>query len=156
VSISNLVDRYRSGGLQGDLFSGEAIPLPDPPPPPNPPQAERPPEQPAPPASHDPRPDLMEDSSLWDALLRIAETRSEKFAGTLHGFRCGGTRIKRGKLGWVLRPDVDPTGRTAWESQAEYDEFKERFLKPYIENGWLLWALRELTKMMPPDGVQHA
>ena len=88
-----------------------------------------------------------------EALLRIAETRSEKFAGTVHGFRCGGTRIKRGKLGWVLRPDVDPTGRTAWESQAEYDEFKERFLKPYIENGWLLWALRELTKMMPPGEV---
>mgnify|MGYP001175584185 CR=1 FL=1 len=155
MSISNLVDRYRSGGLQGNLFTGEAIPLTDPPPPPDPPQAERPPEQPEPPASRDPRPDLKEDSALWDALLRIAETRNEQFAGVLNGFRCGGTRVRKGKSGWVLRPDIDPTGRAAWESQDEYDEFKERFLKPYIENGWLLWALRELAKKVPPE-ANHA
>lgn len=84
------------------------------------------------PAVTDPRPDLAEDSELWTQLLALAETEDRMLAGALHGFRCMGTRIKRGQKGYVLRPDVDPTGNLAWPSQEEYEGAKEEWLRPYV------------------------
>lgn len=50
----------------------------------------------------DPRPDLEADSALWTKLLRRAQKIDPMLAGTLHGFRCGGLRIKRGRTGYLL------------------------------------------------------
>lgn len=169
MSVDQLINRYKSGQSPGDLFQGEAIPLPEPPPLTRseavrtPQQATAPPkDEPIPftrvPSWRDPRPDLKADSALWGALLRIAEGKSDAFCGVLNGFRCGGTRIKAGKSGWVLRPDIDSTGRHAWESQEEYDELKGKFLKPYIDNGWLVEALKKLLDEFPLElnGVRRA
>lgn len=107
-----------------------------------------------PPIYEDPRPDLAEDSHLWNELLRIAyqfhpmePEKSAEFCGVLNGMRCGGTRIRPGKSGWVLRPDIDPTGRVAWSSQAEYDEMKEKYLARWME--WLRFALKKLGEKHP-------
>jgi hypothetical protein len=107
-----------------------------------------------PPIYEDPRPDLAEDSHLWNELLRIAyefhpqlPEKNAEFCGVLNGMRCGGTRIRAGKNGWVLRPDIDPTGRVAWSSQAEYDEMKQKYLARWLE--WLKFALRRLNEKHP-------
>ncbi|WP_025847636.1 hypothetical protein [Paenibacillus ehimensis] len=97
----------------------------------------------------DPRPDLKADSELWFQLLQLAEKRSEEFQRVLNYFRCAGTRIraKQDKTGWVLRPDIDTTGRRAWSSQEEYNEFKEKYLMPWI--GTLGEILKELAERCP-------
>lgn len=98
----------------------------------------------------DPRPDLKADSQLWHELFTLAEQQyGEKLLQVLNGFRCGGTRIKPGKTTWVLRPDIDSTGRRAWESQEEYDEMKRKYLQRWIDNGVLVYLLQELTKKYP-------
>lgn len=79
----------------------------------------------------DPRPDLEEDSALWKELLNLAQGQNPMLAGVLHGFRCQGTRIRQGKNGYVLRPDIDPV--FAWPSQKEYEKERDRWLKPHAE-----------------------
>lgn len=85
-----------------------------------------------PPYTVDPRADLAEDSATWTKLLQLAMNKhGEELAGILHGFRCGGTRLKRGRNGYVLRPDVDPTGTVAWPSVEEYEEMRDKYLAPW-------------------------
>jgi len=85
-------------------------------------------------AMADPRPDLEEDSELWTRFLLLAELfHSSQLAGILHGFRCAGTRIKRGRKGYVLRPDIDPSGKTAWKSREDYERDRDKWLKPHVE-----------------------
>ncbi len=79
----------------------------------------------------DPRPDLIEDSELWTRLLELASERDKDLAGTLHGFRCQGTRLKRGRTSYVLRPDIDPV--RAWPRQEEYEKERDKWLKPYTK-----------------------
>lgn len=109
--------------------------------PPEPVAVPQPPDQPAAPAPEplppedqaltDPRPDLAEDSELWAKLFDLAQKEAPYLATTLHGFRCMGTRIRRGRAGYVLRPDVDPTGDRAWENFKEYEEMRNRWLRPH-------------------------
>jgi hypothetical protein len=104
-----------------------------------------------PPSWMDPRPDLGADSKLWQELFTLAAERSEEFCEVLRGFRAGGTRLRPGKTVWILRPDIETTGRFAWSSQAEYDEMKEKFLQPWI--GTLGDVLKQLTQRYPlPKG----
>ncbi len=79
----------------------------------------------------DPRPDLVEDSALWVRFLELAGEKDKQLAGTLHGFRCQGTRIVLGRSGYVLRPELDP--EKGWNSQQEYERMREKWLKPHIE-----------------------
>lgn len=79
----------------------------------------------------DPRPDFKEDSHLWDKLLRLANDVDTNLAATLNGFRCMGTRIKKGRTGYVLRPDVDPV--TAWDSREQYEEMRDKWLIPHTK-----------------------
>lgn len=87
-----------------------------------------------PPYTEDPRPDLQEDHQLWIRLLELAMKRyGEELAGILHGFRCGGTRLRRGKNGYLLRPDIDPTDSVAWPSVEEYEAMRDKYLAPWRE-----------------------
>lgn len=106
------------------------------------------------PVYEDPRPDLADDHYLWNQLLRIAyefnreeRAQSAEFCGVLNGMRCGGTRLRPGKNGWVLRPDIDESGVVAWQSQTEYDTYKERYLVRWLE--WLRFALKKLNEKAP-------
>lgn len=83
----------------------------------------------------DPRPDLAEDSLLWVTFLTLAAQESMQLYGVLHGFRCCGTRLIKATSGqlagmYVLRPDIDPSGGRAWESQEEYEMWKGGYLRP--------------------------
>src|SRR5690606_27223311 len=98
-----------------------------------------------PPYTVDPRPDLAEDSATWTKLLQMAADRhGDDLAGILHGFRCGGTRLKRGRNSYVLRPDVDPTGTVAWTSVEEYEEMRDKYLTPWREQ--VMELLKEVGK----------
>lgn len=77
----------------------------------------------------DPRPDLTEDSELWTRLLKLAARENSDLAAILHAFRCLGTRIRQGRSGYVLRPDVAPIW--AWPSREEYEKERDRWLKPH-------------------------
>jgi hypothetical protein len=102
----------------------------------------------------DPRPDLEEDHHLWKQLLTIAHSKDEELAKVLHGLRCGGTRIKKENKRYVLRPDIDPTGRVAWETEEDYRELRDKYLKPY--SFLAIQCLKELEraeKIPPQEGV---
>ena len=78
----------------------------------------------------DPRPDLAEDSALWVRFLDLAGEKDKQLAGTLHGFRCQGTRIVQGKKGYLLRPGLDPT--KGWKNRQEYEKERDKWLMPHI------------------------
>ena len=80
---------------------------------------------------YDSRPDLKEDHPQWEWIIREAQKVSADLAGVLDGLRCGGTRLKKVKGQWVLRPDVDPTGKLAWESVEEYEKMRDEYLMPH-------------------------
>lgn len=80
----------------------------------------------------DPRPDLMEDSELWKKFLQLAQETNPILAGTLHGFRCQGTRIVRGKNGYMLRPELNPS-KDGWSSRQEYERERDVWLLPHLK-----------------------
>ncbi|MEK8132924.1 hypothetical protein WMW72_34085 [Paenibacillus filicis] len=102
-----------------------------------------------PPYHIDPRPDLTEDHHLWAALLELAAEYDEELTALLNGFRCGGTRIRFGDTRWTLRPDIDPSGRAAWSSQAEYEGERNKYLREWA--GVLTALLDVLTKRIPRE-----
>lgn len=90
-----------------------------------------------PPVWEDPRPDLSEDHHLWKRFLKLAanmpdEKEAYELTGVLNGMRCGGTLLVQGKNGgYVLRPLIDP--ERGWASQEDYEELRDKFLKPHFE-----------------------
>lgn len=101
----------------------------------------------------DPRPDLIDDSQKWTILLKMALELDGDLCGALNGIRCGGTRIRPGRTGsgdirWILRPDIDPSGRRAWETQTDYEEARDKYLKPHFEE--VTGLLQKLADMFPP------
>lgn len=101
----------------------------------------------------DPRPDLKEDHLLWNRLLRQAKQINEELGMILHGLRCGGTRIRKVKGWYVLRPDVDPAGKVAWEKQEDYEELRDKYLMPHVN------VMKELMKQLTREvekGEKHS
>jgi hypothetical protein len=92
----------------------------------------------------DPRQDLSEDHHLWKCILLRSYTVNPYLTHVLHGLRCGGTRIQKGRTWYVLRPDIDPTGNLAWDSLESYEELRDRYLKPHLDE--LIDLLKQLTK----------
>lgn len=90
----------------------------------------------------DPRPDLEEDSRLWNELLSKAASYGSQLQGILDGFRCAGTRIVRLSSGsYALRPEIS---ETCWESKKRYEEEKQKWLVPYSKE--LVKMLREIQQ----------
>lgn len=71
----------------------------------------------------DPRPDLRQDSTLWQAVLEAAQGTPE-VQGLLHGLRCGGCRLKQRANG-SLRLDYTPL-LDVWDE----DELRREWLEP--------------------------
>lgn len=79
----------------------------------------------------DPRPDLAEDSELWQELLGICHRRygqNTELFEILRGMRCCGLRIKQGQTGYVLRPEIGDHG---FMDMAEYETMRDKYLVPY-------------------------
>lgn len=81
----------------------------------------------------DPRPDLQEDTKLWNKLLNMA---TDDLKYTLHGFRCAGARLINTNAGYVMRPEFNKN--SLWDNQAEYDRDKNKFL---VEHGKVFVSL---------------
>lgn len=94
--------------------------------------------------STDPRPDIKIDHLLWNRLLRQANQINEELAMILHGLRCGGTRIRKVKGWYVLRPDVDPAGKVAWEKKEDYEQLRDKYLKPHLNV--VIELMKKLTR----------
>lgn len=88
----------------------------------------------------DPRPDLVEDSDLWEALLDLVGDDPDLW-GVLHGFRCAGLRIVEGSRGFVLRPRLPSE---IWQTEDEYKKDRERWLLPRKER--IAKALARLSR----------
>lgn len=71
----------------------------------------------------DPRPDLKEDSSRWEAVLLEAR-KDPELHGLLHGLRCGGARLEQRPAG-SLRLNYNPLLR-AWQQK----ELLSNWLEP--------------------------
>lgn len=76
----------------------------------------------------DPRPDLIEDSWVWDWLLARLSGEAQAL---FHGFRCLGFRIRSRGERVVLVPTILPD--LGFSSEAEYQEFRARWMVPNRE-----------------------
>lgn len=85
----------------------------------------------------DPRPDLCkyEDAS-FESLLNEAEEFDTELTLLLHGFRCQGTVIKKGRLQPVIHEKL------GWPSKEEYEKERAR-LMPYRDV--LTQAIKNIT-----------
>ncbi len=73
----------------------------------------------------DPRPDLSDDSWLWDWLLKRLSGEEQIL---FHGFRCAGFRFRQRDGQVVMEPTVLPgIGFSTFE---EYREFRESWMVP--------------------------
>jgi hypothetical protein len=77
---------------------------------------------------YDPRPDLKEDSRLWEKVLKKAETKDNRVYFILHGFRCGGAKleIKDDKVN--MKPRIGEN--YLWQSRKEYNKDRNQWLMP--------------------------
>lgn len=85
----------------------------------------------------DPRPDLREDSGLWEAVLTAAD--DPMLRGLLHGLRCGGCRLRQRSNG-SLRPDY-----TALLDVWDEDELRTEWLEPFRQEVQSLF--REVSRV---------
>lgn len=82
----------------------------------------------------DPRPDLKYDSEEWSNLLKLSgKVLPDEITGILHGFRCAGLRLHKGRRGYVLRPDYDPK-TSEWVTKAEYERDRDKWLMPWADS----------------------
>ena len=85
----------------------------------------------------DPRPDLEEDSAVWTRLLVEAEKVDGMLAGTLHGFRGVGVRLRRIVTGWTLWW----TGEGWWKTQEDWKEDKAKWFGDGVLLKQALWGV---------------
>ena len=89
----------------------------------------------------DPREDdLPEDSAAWSEFMNYFSHDKELFS-LMNTIRSCGTRLERGKEFYKIKPIIDPTGRTGWETEAEYLTTKKYMMK---WSGTIEIALRRL------------
>lgn len=95
----------------------------------------------------DPREDLNEDTKLWTRLMFLSIGNGE-LVSILNWMRCAGTRIVRGKSGYILRPLIDD--RLGWRTQEEYEAARDKHLKPFGEK------VKELLKQLSEEMISNA
>jgi hypothetical protein len=74
----------------------------------------------------DPRPELEQDSNLWELFISVSYLMDEQLAYILHGFRCAGARLLKSNSGYIMRPEFNKD--SLWDNQAEYDNDKKQYL----------------------------
>jgi len=75
----------------------------------------------------DPRPDLKEDSHLWQQVLPRAKNINNFMHGALHGFRAAGCRLK------IEGNSLQMYHSDHWKSKQEYNQDKIEYLIPHKE-----------------------
>ncbi len=75
---------------------------------------------------YNPRPDLEEDSQLWEQVLKTAEKIDFKVYSILHGFRCGGAKliIKNNQL--LLNPRFGK--QHEWKNPNDWKQDRQDYL----------------------------
>ena len=118
--------------VQDNLFGGQAEVV-----------AEIEEEQEGPQRMTDPRMDLGYDSVEWTRILNLAllVQQNKELAWILHGFRCCGLRLHKGRNGWALRPDFDPKSSN-WDTPEEYNRDRDKWLVPHEKE--IIELLRQL------------
>ncbi|MGI9862325.1 hypothetical protein SDD30_13185 [Moorella naiadis] len=97
----------------------------------------------------DPRPDIKEDSVLWEKLLNLKMVALDyDVCWLLHGFRCQGTVLVKHNDTYVLRPLV---GKDGWESAEEYKKQRDIYLVPHRDK--IALALKEVAKELTKAGA---
>lgn len=82
----------------------------------------------------DPRPDLTEDSCLWEEVFQAVKGGPKELYAVLRGFRGMGLRIVSGNGGgYVMRPYIDPSGMAGFSSQEDYEYWRDNYLKNHIK-----------------------
>lgn len=92
--------------------------------------------------------DLSDDSLEWCVLMELIAEHKELF-NMLDSFREGGTTLQRGKSKYILKPIIDKTGKTGWESEQDFKEMTKH-LMPWV--GTIDAAMMQLHKRCDPRG----
>jgi hypothetical protein len=104
----------------------------------------------------DPRPDLTEDTHLWETLILLSTKvkRLDKFNQTLtavlNGFRCGGTKLVAINGKYVIRPIIGAD--YGWTSQKDYDYWKNKYLMSWVDDLKPLLIELQQHYEVSPDG----
>ena len=90
--------------------------------------------------------DLADDSRYWELILRTVNKKDLELASGLTFVRAIGAQIKKGKFKTknpetgelefkdmlVIRPVIDESGLIGWQAKEQYEEFRDKHLKPYF------------------------
>jgi len=80
---------------------------------------------------YDPRPDLEDDTELWQLVLKEAKKVGSQLYGNLHGYRCSGANLKR--KGNNLKLITKHLIGNEWKNKQEWLKDREEYLLPYKE-----------------------
>lgn len=75
--------------------------------------------------------DMPSDSHLWSHLMEYVQKEQSLF-DTLNTIRGVGATITFEKNTYVIKPRIDPTGDTGWETEDMYNQIKKQELMPHI------------------------
>ncbi len=87
-------------------------------------------DEPRSPVLTDPRPDLREDSRLWEQLLALAVEMDELLAEALFAIRWGGSRLVVINGHYAIRPQIGPG---CWLKKEDYEDVRDIWLAPKKE-----------------------
>jgi hypothetical protein len=84
----------------------------------------------------DPRPDLLEDHTLWLMTLKTAINIDNETYNVLHGFRCGGAKLVYNPNDQNFKLKMEPRlgDNTIWTTQREWEQYKSEWLMPLLSN----------------------
>lgn len=85
---------------------------------------------------HDPRPEIIQDTNLWNRLLRLNPKHPDtkvayELQTLLWTLRSSGTMLKFDGTGLKFVPIIGEGNY--WESEAEFEDMKRRYLGPYAK-----------------------
>jgi 2-keto-3-deoxy-galactonokinase len=78
---------------------------------------------------YDPRPDLSDDTELWQAVLEEAKKQDRQVYSNLHGFRCVGCRLQLENEQLKLLPGA-AIGQH-WKNKKEWKQDRREYLIPF-------------------------